>query len=55
MHSMVLMVLFVVLMALWGLTALPFPQAEPLARGRNVFAFCAVLCLGLYIFMPGLR
>jgi len=52
---MVLTVLFVVTMFLWFLTILPFPPLEPYARGGSFLAFVAVLLLGLFLFMPGLR
>jgi hypothetical protein len=52
---MVITILFVVVMFLWLLTILPFPPLQPFARGNAFLAFVAVLLLGLFIFMPGLR
>lgn len=52
---MILQILFVVVMFLWFLIILPVPATEPYSKGSPFFAFVAVLLLGLYIFMPGLR
>lgn len=52
---MVITILFVVVMFLWLLTILPFPPLAPYAAGSGFLAFVAVLLLGLFIFMPGLR
>jgi hypothetical protein len=52
---MVLEILFVVTMFLWFLTALPVPQTQPFGWASTWLAFIAVLLLGLFMFMPGLR
>lgn len=52
---MVVTILFVVVMFLWLLTILPFPPLQPFAHGSAFFAFVAVLLLGLFLFVPGLR
>lgn len=52
---MVLEILFVVCMFLWFLTNLPVPQAAPFNWASGWLAFIAVLLLGLFIFMPGMR
>ncbi len=40
---------------LWLLTILPFPPLAPFAMSQIFFRFTAVLLLGLFIFLPGLR
>jgi len=52
---MILEILFVVVMFLWLITILPFPAMTPFAASNVFFAFTAVLLLGLFIFLPGLR
>jgi hypothetical protein len=52
---MVLEILFVVDMFLWFLTNLPVPQAAPYGWASGWLGFIAVLLLGLFIFVPGLR
>jgi hypothetical protein len=52
---MILEILFVVTMFLWFMTLIPFPPLAPYAQGRAFLAFTAVLLLGLFIFLPGLR
>jgi hypothetical protein len=52
---MILEILFVVVMFLWLITILPFPQIQPFASSNVFFAFVAVLLLGLYLFAPALR
>jgi hypothetical protein len=52
---MILEILFVVVMFLWLLTILPFPPLVQFSSSNIFFAFVAVLLLGLYIFMPGIR
>lgn len=52
---MIIEILFVVVMFLWLLTILPFPPLAPFATSQIFFAFTAVLLLGLFIFLPGLR
>jgi hypothetical protein len=52
---MIIEVLFVMTMFLWALTVLPFPQIAPFASYNNVLAWIAVLLLGLFILVPGLR
>jgi len=54
-HAMIVEVLFVVVMLLWFLTILPYQPLAPYAQGRAFLAFFAVLLLGIYIFLPGLR
>lgn len=52
---MILEILFVVSMFLWALMLLPLQPVAPLAAGRPFLAFVAVLLLGLFVFLPGLR
>lgn len=53
---MVIMVLFIVVMAIWFLSNMPIPQAAPYREmASGWLAFFAVLLLGVFIFMPGLR
>jgi hypothetical protein len=52
---MVIEILFVVTMFLWLLTILPLPPMAPFASSNVFFAFVAVLLLGLFIFLPGIR
>ena len=52
---MVLTVLFIVVMFIWFLSILPVPQIAPYGWAGSWLAFIAVLLLGLFIFMPGLR
>lgn len=52
---MIVEILFVVVMFLWLLTILPFPPLQPFSSSNVFFAFVAVLLLGLFVFMPGLR
>ena len=52
---MIIEILFVVTMFLWLITILPFPAVTPFASSNVFFAFVAVLLLGLYLFLPGLR
>lgn len=52
---MVVEILFVVCMFLWFLTQLPVPQAVAFNWAGSWLAFIAVLLIGVYIFMPGLR
>jgi hypothetical protein len=42
-------------MFLWFLSALPVPQVQAFPWAGNWLAFIAVLLLGIFIFMPGLR
>jgi hypothetical protein len=48
-------ILFVVAMFLWFLTNLPIPQAAQFNWASSWLAFIAVLLLGAFLFMPGLR
>jgi hypothetical protein len=52
---MIVEILFVVCMFLWFLTTLPYPPMQQYERASGFLAFAAVLLLGLYIFLPGLR
>jgi hypothetical protein len=52
---MIIEILFVVVMFLWLLTILPLPPMAPFASSNVFFAFVAVLLLGLFIFLPGIR
>ena len=52
---MIIEVLFVVVMLIWFLSILPFPPLAPYSAGSTFLAFFAVLLLGLFIFLPGLR
>jgi hypothetical protein len=40
---------------LWFLSILPVPQVAPFGWAGSWLAFIAVLLLGLFIFMPGIR
>ena len=53
--SVILTILFTVVMFLWLITILPFPPMQPFASSNVFFAFVAVLLLGLFLFVPGLR
>lgn len=46
---MILTVLFVVFMALWAASLVPYPNT-PLAPIGGVCAWLSVLCLGLHLF-----
>lgn len=52
---MVLEVLFIVVMLLWFLSQLPVPQVASYPWAGGWLAFIAVLLLGVFIFMPGMR
>jgi hypothetical protein len=52
---MIIEILFVVVMFMWLITILPFPQIQPFAATNVFFAFVAVLLLGIFIFAPGIR
>jgi hypothetical protein len=52
---MIVTILFVVTMFLWFLTNLPVPQAAQFNWAGSWLAFIAVLLLGVFLFMPGLR
>jgi hypothetical protein len=52
---MIVEILFVVCMFLWFLSNLPVPQAGQFSWASSWLAFIAVLLLGVFIFMPGLR
>ncbi len=52
---MILEILFVVDMFLWFLSCLPVPQMSQYGWASNWLAFIAVLLLGLFLFMPGMR
>jgi hypothetical protein len=52
---MVLEILFVVDMFLWFLANLPVPQMQPFGWASSWLAWIAVLLVGLFIFMPGMR
>jgi hypothetical protein len=52
---MIILVLFVVTMFLWFLTNLPVPQAQQFGWAGGWLAFIAVLLLGIFLFVPGLR
>lgn len=52
---MVLEILFVVCMFLWFLAQLPVPQIQGYPWASAWLAFIAVLLLGVFIFMPGMR
>ena len=52
---MIIEILFVVTLFLWFLTNLPVPQAVPYSWAGNWLAFIAVLLLGIFLFVPGLR
>jgi hypothetical protein len=52
---MVVEILFVVCMFLWFLANLPVPQMSQFGWASSWLAFIAVLLLGVFIFMPGLR
>jgi len=52
---MIIEILFVVVMFLWLITIFPLPQMQPFSSSNVFFAFVAVMLLGLYLFLPGLR
>lgn len=52
---MVLEILFIVVMLLWFLTSIPVPQAAQFGWAGSWLAFIAVLLLGVFLFVPGLR
>jgi hypothetical protein len=52
---MVVEILFVVCMFLWFLTNLPALQAAQFNWAGHWLAFIAVLLLGVFIFVPGMR
>jgi len=52
---MIIEILWVVVMFLWLLTILPFPQLAPYSSSNVFFAFVSVLLLGLFVFLPGIR
>jgi hypothetical protein len=52
---MVIEILFIMTMFLYFLSILPVPQVAPFGWAGNWLAFIAILLLGLYIFMPGIR
>jgi hypothetical protein len=52
---MIIEILFVVTMFLWFLSGLPVPGVAQFTWAGTWLAFVAVLLLGLYIFMPGIR
>jgi hypothetical protein len=54
-EAMIVLVLFVVTMFLWFLTNLPVPQAAQFGWAGGWLAFIAVLLLGIFLFVPGLR
>jgi hypothetical protein len=52
---MVVTILFVVCMFLWFLSILPVPQAAQFTWSAAWLAFIAVLLLGVFLFVPGMR
>lgn len=52
---MIIAVLFAVTMFLWALSSVPHPALVPFSGAWNWLAFVAVLLLGIYLFIPGLR
>jgi hypothetical protein len=52
---MVVTVLFIVTMFLWFLSILPVPQAAQFSWTNTWLGFIAVLLLGIFLFIPGLR
>lgn len=52
---MIVEILFVVTMFLWFLTNLPVAPIQQFGWASNWLAFIAVLLLGVFIFMPGIR
>jgi hypothetical protein len=52
---MIVEILFVVCMFLWFLSIIPVPQMSNYGWASGWMAFIAVLLLGVFIFMPGLR
>ena len=52
---MVIEVLFVVVMFLWFLTVLPYPPLDAWRPAGGFLAWFAVVLLGLFLFVPGLR
>lgn len=52
---MVVEILFVVTLFLWFLSILPVPPVAQFGWAPSWLAFIAVLLLGVFIFMPGMR
>jgi hypothetical protein len=52
---MIVEILFVVTMFLWFLCVLPVQQMQSYAPAAPWLAFIAVLLLGIFVFVPGLR
>ena len=52
---MVLEIIFVMTMFLWFLTVIPHPSVAPFSWAGGILAFIAVLILGIFLFVPGLR
>lgn len=52
---MIIEILFVVDMFLWFLTCLPVPQVAQFNWAGSWLGFIAVLLLGIFLFVPGLR
>ena len=52
---MIIEVLYVVIMLLWALSIIPHPALAAWEKGAGLLAFVAVLLLGIFIFVPGLR
>lgn len=52
---MIVEILFVVTLFLWFLANLPHPQIQQFNWANSWLAFIAVLLLGIFIFVPGLR
>jgi hypothetical protein len=52
---MIVEILFVVCMFLWFLTNLPVPGTAQFGWASSWLGFIAVLLLGVFLFVPGLR
>jgi len=52
---MIVEILFVVFMALWLLTSLPFAPLAQFQPANSFLAWLCVLLLGVFLFVPALR
>jgi hypothetical protein len=52
---MVVEILFLICMFVWFLSQLPVPQVSQYPWASSWLAFIAVLLLGIFLFIPGLR
>ena len=52
---MIIEILFIMTVFLWFLSILPVAPATQFSWANSWLAFVAVLLLGLFIFLPGMR